>query len=889
MGLFSKKTKSKSKSSSVSTTPPWHQQMLEDIANKATALGSQPYQPYTGQRVADFTPDQLKSFQMTQNNAGVWQPNMGMADQMTAASGAGFNQGEMNSYLSPYLGGVVDEIGRQGARNLTENLLPGVNDTFTGSGQFGSSRHADFTNNAIRDVNESVMGQQRQALQSGYDSAMQGYFTGRDQKARAGAQMGTLGQMRSQMGYQDAQAMNAVGEQQQARNQALNDVAYQDYMAAQDDPYKKLSWQAQMVSGLPVTQTTNTSSKATQKNSGGVLGDILGGIGMVGGMLTGGGGIGGLLGGGGQAASSMFSAPIATSGMNSGIMAAYGAANPRYYYKKGGLVKRKTKSSPYNDVKVIDLFPMHKSKVRKYEEGGRVKGIPTYGFYQDGLEEDPNDPGLPVNFSLNGEMTGQGAVNQGPDIESLFKVIDQIGGGRKRIPGNQQLDATNILTMGNLPGRSDNIKSAQDAYAKALETFQGSTKPGSDWINMPLFMGGAAMLASDGSLGERLGQAGLAAGNVMQDQRKRDQDLAVGSNQAALEMAADNYKSALKPPSLEEIYTPNGGRQKIYVSPDGSIYQAGGVSYGDTPAGYMRDENGQLVMDPEQIKVQLAIKAAGRESNNINVNSGSVQEKAAEGEFGKVMGTRYGKFVTTGDKAAGQRANLNELTRILSNPNLNSGSLAQTKAEFGRFLVGLGVSEENAAGVVGNISDMESFVRVASQQALAAGQELTGAMSDKDILFLKEQTNNPSLTLEGNKKILNATLRATENAEKIGNLVLDWNARYGIGNRDQQGRTIDMAIDMIRNPARYRKPEERQFFVELNNGDEIDARRITPQWLERNSSYLSEAELKKLAIVAPDNVRKYFTDRVKNPNVQNNTAPSTPKVETWSPDGGLRR
>jgi len=64
---------------------------------------------------------------------------------------------------------------------------------------------------------------------------------------------------------------------------------------------------------------------------------------------------------------------------------------------------------------------------------------------------------------------------------------------------------------------------------------------------------------------------------------------------------------------------------------------------------------------------------------------------------------------------------------------------------------------------------------------------------------------------------------------------------------------------------------------------------LPPQWLERNSSYLSEAELKKLAIVAPDNVRKYFTDRVKNPNVQNNTAPSTPKVETWSPDGGLRR
>jgi len=908
MGLFNKKKKSKSESTSVSTTPAWHQQILLDIANKAVSLGNQPYSAYTGQRVADFTPDQQKSFDMTRANSGVWQPNLNTADSMTAHSGSPFNQSEMMKYLSPYLGGVVDEIGRVGSRNLTESLLPGVNDTFTGSGQFGSSRHADFTNQAVRDVNESVMGQQRLALQSGFDSAQRGYFTGRDQEARAGSQMGQLGQLRSGLGYQDAQAMNAVGGQQQARNQALNDVGYQNFLEERDDPYKKASWQAQLVSGLPVTQTNTNKTTNTQKSSGGLLGDILGGIGMIGGLATGGGGIGQFFGGGQPSGESMFSAPIMGTAMNTGMMAARNAAqmgsqpsSPYSYYrpyKKGGLVhapRRIKGASPfdgdeiarYNRIDNIDsigpvdvsrpvrarIKGVKRGRPRKYATGGRVDDlIPMYGYFDEGLAEDENDPGLPMNFQVNnGQNQGQ-MPNNGDDQGNLMEIkqfIDSTFGNKNVGPRKPvALSADNILMSGNLPGRGENIRSSKDAYEAALKNLQGSTQPGKDWINMPLFVAGAKMLSSDGSFGDRVGQAGLAAAEVMQGQRRRDQDMAIGSNQAALDVAADSYRSSMKPPNFEDVYTPQGGKQKIYTSPDGQIYQVGGVNFPDAPAGFTRDQNGELHIDPEQLVAQATIKSAGRSGSNININTPqSKVESAADAAFGKGKGERYSEMIKQADAMSRGRQDLVTMRGMLENSDLPTGNLTGIKVGLGRLLESFGVDTDRVQGLLGNITDIETFNKIAGQETLRILADMKGASSDRDLKYVENQAANSNFTREGNAKMINVMLRTTANAQKISNLISDWEQRYGLGGRNEKGVSLDQGIDMIRNPDRYRSAEENKFFVDMHNGDTIDVRRITPEWVKKNAAQIPDVEMRAIYTAAPENVRKYFTDLIKQPTI----------------------
>lgn len=63
---------------------------------------------------------------------------------------------KMQQFLNPYVSNVVEANNQQSNQNLMENILPAVNSTFAGNGQFGSTRNADFTNRAIRDNQQTL-------------------------------------------------------------------------------------------------------------------------------------------------------------------------------------------------------------------------------------------------------------------------------------------------------------------------------------------------------------------------------------------------------------------------------------------------------------------------------------------------------------------------------------------------------------------------------------------------------------------------------------------------------------------------------------------------------------------------------------------------------------
>jgi len=87
------------------------------------------------------------------------------AASQSAASGIG-------QYTSPYQQSVLDVIAKQGARNLSENLLPAVSDQFIKAGQFGGTRMGEFGSRALRDTQEAILNQQAQAAQQGYGQAL---------------------------------------------------------------------------------------------------------------------------------------------------------------------------------------------------------------------------------------------------------------------------------------------------------------------------------------------------------------------------------------------------------------------------------------------------------------------------------------------------------------------------------------------------------------------------------------------------------------------------------------------------------------------------------------------------------------------------------------------
>ena len=239
--------------------PAWLQEYTRGLAGQATEVAGGQYTPYaapsnantygedTG-RLAGLSPLQQQAISGVQANQGSWQPYTNYASQ-TLPQG-------INSYMNPYTNSVVDRIAQLGQRNLNENLLPGVNSTFTGAGQFGSTRNAEFTNRALRDANESILGQQYQALNQGYQQAATNFLNDTSRYS-------TLGQTVSNLGYGDTSMLGTAGQQQQAQTQANLNTGYDDWSNQNDWQKKQLDWLSQIIRGLPAQTSTYTSSTAT--------------------------------------------------------------------------------------------------------------------------------------------------------------------------------------------------------------------------------------------------------------------------------------------------------------------------------------------------------------------------------------------------------------------------------------------------------------------------------------------------------------------------------------------------------------------------------------------------------------------------------------------------
>lgn len=300
--------------SSVSGLPDWYQEYLRGIAGKGTEIAGRGYQQYPGQRLAGFNDDQQHSFDTVRGSQGAWQPYVDSATsaagqalptaQAFLGAGAKYAGNAVDSaggpaatwtnnwkqYMSPYTSSVVDEIGRLGNRNLNENVLSGVNDSFIGSGGFGSDRNADMIGRGIRDAQTNISGLQSQALQQGYGTSA-GIFgadanraqgqqqlqanTGLQagQLANSGAQVGAatadasaqrygaLGQLGQTLGYQDAGALGTIGAARQGLAQQGMDLGYNNFQEQKNFDWNNLNNLNSVLRGmqLPTSQTSVTN------------------------------------------------------------------------------------------------------------------------------------------------------------------------------------------------------------------------------------------------------------------------------------------------------------------------------------------------------------------------------------------------------------------------------------------------------------------------------------------------------------------------------------------------------------------------------------------------------------------------------------------------------
>lgn len=279
--------------------PKWMQDAIYNQIQMSQNVASIPYQAYSLPTVADLTAQQQQAYKNVSAQQGAWNPaltasqqGMGSMAQGTSGTSAAAAQpymqaagqtsaSQVGQYMDPYQQNVLDTIARQGARNLTENLMPGVSDAFIKSGQFGSSRMGEMGSRAIRDTQEAILNAQSTAAQQGYAQALGASQADLARQAQLGTtagglattdlsrqmtalqQQAALAQQAQQMGYTDTAALEMAGQAQQANQQQNLTAAYNQYLTQQAYPKTQLDWLSTQVRGLTPLSGGTTASSTT--------------------------------------------------------------------------------------------------------------------------------------------------------------------------------------------------------------------------------------------------------------------------------------------------------------------------------------------------------------------------------------------------------------------------------------------------------------------------------------------------------------------------------------------------------------------------------------------------------------------------------------------------
>ena len=375
-------------------TPKWLQDAIFNQVQMSNVAASTPYQAYGLPTVAKLSPLQTQSNAQVASTQGAWNPaytaaqtgmqqlaNVSTAGNLTAAqspylqpnlasqdltSGQNYynTAGGMNlnaaaspylnaasqsatqnigQYMNPYQTNAMDALATAGARNLSENLLPAVSDSFVKAGQFGGNRMGEFASRALRDTQNGILNEQASMANTGYNNALQAAQTdlsrqgqlgqtagslansqmqnitnlgqnltaagqsqqntglnaaqaaqvaqGQDLTRQSGAlnNMATLASNAQGLNMSDAAALGAAGQSQQTQEQAQLDAAKAQYDAQINYPKSQLDWLSTQVRGMapnvnPVTTAAGGSTGATYSPS--VLGQIASGYGVYKGLTA---------------------------------------------------------------------------------------------------------------------------------------------------------------------------------------------------------------------------------------------------------------------------------------------------------------------------------------------------------------------------------------------------------------------------------------------------------------------------------------------------------------------------------------------------------------------------------------------------------------------------
>jgi len=268
-----------SKGATTTTTsapPKVVEDMYKYLTEQGKTLQQQPYQPYTGQMIAELNPIQQQGIQQTQQYSQAAQPYYqgaaaGTLGAMQGYTPEAFQQG-VGGFMSPYLqsamGSTAALLANQQAQQRQELLGKTIQ-----QGAFGGDR-GKIAQAALAGQQNLASGEILSKMaQAGYSDAAQNYLKSLGAQGALASQLGQLGTGAQNAGLSGAQAVAQAGATPYQIEQSKLAAQYGQFAQGQAYPFQTLGYLANIASGLGAGQGGTSSTTAPGPN---ILGQAFG-------------------------------------------------------------------------------------------------------------------------------------------------------------------------------------------------------------------------------------------------------------------------------------------------------------------------------------------------------------------------------------------------------------------------------------------------------------------------------------------------------------------------------------------------------------------------------------------------------------------------------------
>jgi molybdenum-dependent DNA-binding transcriptional regulator ModE len=260
---------------------------IKDILGKSQALYKQRMEegfvPFEGQTLADVTADQLAAQEGLRGLVGSQAAGLQEAKDLTRAQTQQATAEALQSFMNPYQQAVTDIAKREAQERFEQETLPGLRKQAIDAGAFGGSRAA-MRESQAQDAQARLLADiQAKGDLAAFQDARKAF---EDQKTRERfAAEGLSGLTSAEFGARRAElgGLEAVGREEQQRQQQLLDESYKRFLDERRFPEQQLGQYQGFVAGAsPFLKTTTTETSPQQFQPSPIasaLGTITGGLG----------------------------------------------------------------------------------------------------------------------------------------------------------------------------------------------------------------------------------------------------------------------------------------------------------------------------------------------------------------------------------------------------------------------------------------------------------------------------------------------------------------------------------------------------------------------------------------------------------------------------------